>query len=205
VTTGGGLVATGQAGLYDQWRRLRVEPGLHGMIDSQSPARAYEERVAPIAANGEIVRKGYDEGRVAYVPEIAFDGTLPQFGSFFPVDARFWRAPRNAADIADTVRWAARERIPVEVSGPDCLVSNLVEHPEKHHIILHLVNYNARKEASLGNVHATFRLPSGESVKEAVLYSPDYSGPRRLAAIEGDAFATFCVPVKTYSIVAVTW
>lgn len=206
VTTGGGLVATGQAGLYDEWRRLRVESGLKGMIDSQNPARSYEERVAPLAvAQDGASRKSYGEGRVSYIPAVAFDGPLPAFGSFFPVDARFWRAPRNAAEIVESVRWAARGRMPVEVSGPDWLVANLVEQPEQHRIILHLVNYNARKEPSLGIVRATFQLPDGQSIKNAVLYSPDSDSPQTLVGTGGERSDTLSVPVKAYSVVAVTW
>jgi hypothetical protein len=49
VEDGGGLVAIGQAGLYDQWRRLRVKPGLSGMVDGQPTARDYEESVETAA------------------------------------------------------------------------------------------------------------------------------------------------------------
>jgi hypothetical protein len=48
-------------------------------------------------------------------------------------------------------------------------------------------------------------LPQGETVKEAVLYSPDSSGPQTLTSIEGQAPATFSIPVNTYAVVAVTW
>ena len=164
------------------------------------------QRVAPLAvAQDGASRKSYGEGRVSYIPAVAFDGPLPAFGSFFPVDARFWRAPRNAAEIVESVRWAARGRMPVEVSGPDWLVANLVEQPEQHRIILHLVNYNARKEPSLGIVRATFQLPDGQSIKNAVLYSPDSDSPQTLVGTGGERPDTLSVPVKAYSVVAVTW
>lgn len=38
VEEGGGVIATEQAGLYDSWRRLRVEPGLRGLVDHQPRA-----------------------------------------------------------------------------------------------------------------------------------------------------------------------
>src|ERR1017187_3638253 len=38
VDRGGGLVAVGTSGLYDQWRRLRVTPGLTGLVDAQPAA-----------------------------------------------------------------------------------------------------------------------------------------------------------------------
>lgn len=203
VAAGGGLVATGQAGLYDQWRRVRVQPGLSGLVDSQPAARDYEETVMPVEVSGAPVRRAYQQGRVAYIPAINFDGPLPEFGRFFTVDSRFWRAPRNAAGIIETVRWAAREPMPVEISGPAWLVANLVEQPEKHRVILHLVNYNARKEPSVGSVQATFRLPGTKSARQAVLYSPDSAAPQQLAG-SGQAGTTFTIPVKTYSVVVVS-
>jgi hypothetical protein len=205
VAAGGGLVATGVAGLYDQWRRLRVVPGLHEMIDSQIAAPAYEERVTAATAAGNPSRAEFKEGRVAYLPTVDFDGPLPQFGSFFQVDSRFWRAPRNAAEIAESVRWAARDRIPVEVSGPNYLVSNLVEQPGIRRLMLHLVNYNSRKEAWLDPIQVTIRLPEGHDVKQGVLYSPDSAGPQELAGTSTQRGITFTVPIKTYSIIAVNW
>ena len=44
VEAGGGLIVTEQAGLYDQWRRLRVKPGLQGLVDNQPPAAPYQEK-----------------------------------------------------------------------------------------------------------------------------------------------------------------
>jgi hypothetical protein len=205
VTAGGGLVATGAAGLYDQWRRLRVVPGLHSLIDSQVPAHAYEERVAASTAVGNPSRREFKKGRVAYLPAVEFDGPLPQFGSFFQVDARFWRAPRNGAEIVESVRWAARNRIPVEVSGPDYVVSNLVEQPANRRLMLHLVNYNSQKEASLDTVHLTIRLPEGQQAKQGVLYSPDIANPQELAGISPSGNLSLDLPVKTYSILAVNW
>ena len=97
---------------------------------------------------GNPSRAGFKEDRVTYLPTVDFDGPLPQFGSLFQLDSRFWRVPRNAAETAESLLWAARERIPVEVSSPDRLVSNLVEQPGIRRLMLHLVNYNLRKEAS---------------------------------------------------------
>ncbi|MGD0223098.1 MAG: alpha-amylase family protein [Terriglobia bacterium] len=205
VAAGGGLVATGAAGLYDQWRRLRTVPGLQGMIDSQVPARAYEERVAAAAAVGNPSRRESEEGRVVYLPTVDFDGPLPKFGSFFQVDARFWRAPQNADEIAESVRWAARDQNPVEVSGPDYLVSNLVEQPGNRRLMLHLVNYNSQKEASLDPIQVTLRMPAGRDVKQCVLYSPDSAGTQELAGTSTERGITFTVPIKTYSIVVFNW
>jgi len=205
VAAGGGLVATGQAGLYDQWRRLRVAPGLKGLIDSQPHARDYEEEVAPVAVTGAPVRKEYEKGRVVYIPGVKFDGRLPEFGSFFRVDGRFWKLPKNAQEITDGVRWAARDNVPVQVSGPAYLVSNLVEQPEKRRMMLHLVNYNAKKTASLERAEVVCRLPRGETAKEVRIYSPDQEGPRTIEMKSSASQVSFAVPVKTYTLAVVQW
>src|ERR1035438_6187833 len=45
VEGGGALVATGQAGQYDEWRRVRITPGLAGMVDHQKAVLDYQEDV----------------------------------------------------------------------------------------------------------------------------------------------------------------
>jgi hypothetical protein len=186
VARGGGLVATEQAGLYDQWRRQRVQPGLNGMIDA--PAR-----------------KTYKEGRTVYIPAVRFPGTLPEFAKYFPVDERFWKLPANAPEIADAVRWAARDDIPVQVGGPAYLVSNLVAQPEKRRMMLHLVNYNARRVPALDPIPVVLRIPKGQTARSVQLYSPDADAPCALDMKSATSTVSFSVPVKTYSIAVVTW
>jgi hypothetical protein len=84
VENGGGLVAVGQSGMYDEWRRRRTEPGLRGLLDAQAPAREYEEtvEVSRLAA-GPAVRKEAGKGRTVYVPSVDFDGPLPPNGTLF--------------------------------------------------------------------------------------------------------------------------
>ncbi|MGE5644695.1 MAG: alpha-amylase family protein [Acidobacteriota bacterium] len=205
VANGGGLLATGQAGLYDQWRRRRTEAGLKGLIDAQPKARDYEETVEAVELKGAPVRKEYEKGRVVYIPSVQFDGALPQFGSYFRVDSRFWKSPKNAQEITDGIRWAARGDIPVAAGGPRYLVSNVVEQPDKRRLMVHLVNYNAKKAAALDPVPVVCRLPQGRTAKEVRIYSPDLSEPRSVEMKNGAGEVAFSAPVKTYTIAVVTW
>jgi hypothetical protein len=182
-----------------------VQPGLKGLVDSQPPAREYEEEVAPVEIGGATRRKDYESGRVVYIPAVRFDGRLPDFGKFFTIDARFWRMPKNTRDIAAEVRWAARDNIPVQVAGPAYLVSNLVEQPEKHRMMLHLVNYNAKNAASLEPVPVVCRLPRGQIAKGVTVYSPDSGTPFTPETRNGTGVVSFAVPLKTYSIAVVRW
>ncbi len=205
VAGGGGLAATGLAGRYDQWRRLRVVPGLNGLIDGQPAARDYEEEVASAEVGGAPVRKEFEKGRVVYIPAVRFDGKLPEFGKYFQVDPRFWKLPKNAGDITDGVRWAARGDIPMEVSGPSYLVANAVEQPQKRSLIVHLVNYNAGKAPLPDPVGITCRIPAGQKAKGLRVYSPDAAGPRSVEMKSEGSKVSFTVAVKTYSVAVIEW
>ncbi len=207
VENGGGLVATEQAGLYDECLRLRVEPGLRGLADCQPAGVAYQERVEGMEAlAGTPVRKEYGKGRVIYFPGVQFDGPLPPAEPYFMISNRFWKLPKNWQEIAEGIRWAAKDDIPVRVSGPGYLVASLVSQPEKRRLLLHLVNYNAKNIPSVELIEASCRLPHGGTAREITVYSPDFDTPRTLKVSSKASGVSFTVPeVKTYSIVGVSW
>jgi hypothetical protein len=207
VENGGGLLATGLAGLYDEWRRLRVEPGLRGLADSQAAAAAYEESVGAAAISpGPHVRKEFGRGRVVYIPGVQFDGPLPEPEPYFSISNRFWKRPKNWAEIIAGVRWAARDDIPVHITGPDFLASNLVWQRDKQRMLLHLVNYNARNVPTIPSVAVQCRLPQGKSAKEVKIYSPELDAPSTLSFRQEAATALFTISqLKTYSVAAVSW
>ena len=102
VEAGGSLIATEQAGLYDQWRRLRIIPGLQGLVDNQPAAAPYQEEVkaAPIVA-GVPTRKEFGRGRVVYIPGFEFDGPMPPAEPYFNIGPssrpRISKAPSTLA------------------------------------------------------------------------------------------------------------
>jgi hypothetical protein len=203
VADGGGLVATGQAGLYDQWRRLRVEPGLKGLIASQPKARDYEEEAATAEIAGTAMRKEFGKGRAAYIPRVDFDGPLPEFGNYFYIDTRFWKRPKNAEQLTQAVRWVARDDVPVQIGGPAWVIANLAAQPDKRRMVLHLVNY--RKAAPLEPVPVLSRLPQGRKAKDVTLYSPDSAGPVRIGMKAAGSEVRFDVPLKTYTMAVIQW
>ena len=203
VAAGGGLVATGQAGRYDRWRRLRVVPGLRGLIEAQPEARGYEEKVATVERGGVPVRKEFERGRVVYIPAVRFDGPLPEFGRFFRVDERFWKLPQNARDITDAVRWAARDNIPLQVAGPPYLIANVVEQPAKQRAMVHLVNYTAGKNPVTADV--TYSLPEGKTARTVRICSPDAAESQAVEMKRGPSRVSFSVPVKIYTVAVIEW
>jgi hypothetical protein len=204
VEKGGGLVAIGQAGLYDEWRRLRVEPGLQGLVDGQPRARAYEERVERSDISGEPVNKEAGMGRSVYLPALRFDGALPELGGYGQIGSRFWKRPANGEQFVAAIRWAARDELPVRIGGPGFLAANLVSQLEKRRWMLHLVNYNARKGTPTSTIDVRCRLPA--PAKEVRLYSPDMEqSPIIPAKSEGSTVTFTLPPVAVYSIAAVSW
>ena len=205
VQNGGGLVAIGQAGLYDQWRRLRVTPGLSGMVDSQKRARDYEESVESIAPQASpAVRKEFGKGRAIYFAGVEYDGPLPAPEPYFAIENRFWKRPKNAPEIVEEIRWAAKGEIPLEVSGPEYLVANLIDLEEPKQRILHLVNYQARRGTRVEAVQVKCSLPGGLRPREVRLYSPDGETSRQLNWKPEGSAISFVVPeVKTYAVVAI--
>ena len=207
VENGGGLVATGQAGLYDEWRRARVEPGLKGLVEGQQMPKAYEERVESGAApSGLPQRKQYGQGRVVYIPHVEFDGPLPAPEPYFDIRNHFWKRPKNWEEITEAIRWAANDDIPLQIAGPDFLVANLVEQAEKQRRLIHLVNYNAANAPVIPSVDVSCRVPKGTVVKEVSMYEVDSESPSTINFRAGSSAVAFTIPqVKTYAIVAISW
>jgi hypothetical protein len=158
VEDGGGLVATRYTGIYDDWGRLRTEPGLRGLVDNQPSGEDYPEYEPGVNASsnqvyqGAVAHKEVGKGRVAYVPDVIFDGPRPDWPPYFAIRNEFWKRPQNWQEVIEAVRWAARGEIPVEISGPEFLVANLVSQAEKRQMMLHLVNYNAKLSPSIESV-----------------------------------------------------
>jgi hypothetical protein len=205
VNKGGGVVALGQAGLYDEWLRPRRVPGLSELLPSQKPGEAFGEEARWKGLTGETVRTEYGQGRAAYIPGAEFDGPLPAMPPYFEINNRFWKKPKNAQQIADALRWTARDALPVRISGPDYLVANLVSQPGEKRWLLHLVNYNATRVPAISGVDVTLRA-QGAGKPTVTLVSPDESGQQTLTSQADSSGVHFRIPeVKTYSVVAVTW
>jgi hypothetical protein len=207
VEAGGGLIATEQAGLYDSWRRVRVKPGLQGLVDRQVPAVGYEEEVgAAQRTAGPPVRKEFGQGRVVYFPGLEFDGPLPRPEPYFSIGTEFWKRPKNWKELVDAVSWAARGNVPLQVSGPDFLGVNLVEQLEKRRRLIHLVNYNTGNIPSIENIELKCAVPEGKSAGAVKLYSADLDAYLTLNFQMQGLQALFTVPkLNAYCVVAVSW
>ncbi len=207
VEAGGGLIATESAGRYDTWRRLRVKPGLDGLVDHQPEAAAYEEEVVSAAAEAALPqRKEVGKGRVVYFPQLEFDGPMPPTAPYFAIDVEFWKRPKNWEELVEAVRWASQGDIPLQVLGPEFLVINLTEQPENRRRIVHFVNYDTKDFPSIENVDVRCAVPQGEAASAVKFLAAIPEAEIELDFNMQGTEAVFTVPkINVYGVVTVSW
>ncbi len=205
VDDGGGLVVTEQAGLYDEWKRVRPQPGLSGLVDGQPAGTDYQEDVAfQLEGPGAGMRKQAGKGRVAFIPSLQFDGALPPPEPYFAITNRFWKRPANWKEIIDAVYWAAADPIPFTVDGPEYLAANYTRQPRRQRYLVHLVNYNATNVPLLKDVEVRVELPGDKRVTLVTQYGPDAEDARTLKFTNDGARSRFTVSeMAAYALIAV--
>lgn len=205
VAAGGGLVATEQSGLYDDWRRARVEPGLQSLVEGQPAVHEPKTQGAEVEARDRPRRKTLGKGRTVYIPAVDFDGSLPSDQPYFTLGAEFWKRPKNWRDIVDAVLWSSGDQMPVAVNAPEYVAMNLTEQIEKRRRILHLVNYDGENFA-IDGVNIRCATPAGKPATAVHFYSPDADEGRRIDfRIDGED-AVFTAPRwLAYAVITVRW
>jgi hypothetical protein len=204
VAAGGGLVATEQSGLYDAWRRIRVEPGLKNVIDGQPSAHGRNKQADRAIDEGHPRRKTVGYGRAVYIPTLEFDGLLPPDQPYFTLGTEFWKRPKNWQDVVDSVVWASGEKLPISVTAPDFIAMNLLEQTEKHRRIIHLVNYDPETNPSVADIAIRCATPNGRPATAVRFFAPDKDDGKKVDFRMEGAEAVFTIPaLQTYGLVTV--
>jgi len=206
VSNGGGLILIGEAGFYDEWRRVRPQSGFQDLVRINRTFQPYQETVGmEHPAGGASVRSEYGKGRVVYVPEMEFDGPLPPGERYFPIDNRFWKLPKNWRQLLDAVRWAARDEMPLEIEGPPYLIANIVSISSGNMQVLHLLNYNYKNRSPVESIPVTWQLPKSKAQLSARLLRPGREAESLTPSVIGGSRIHFVVPaIDSYGVVVVS-
>ncbi|MGB7190099.1 MAG: hypothetical protein WBD10_08185 [Acidobacteriaceae bacterium] len=206
VAEGGGLVATGQSGRYDAWRRMRVDSGLKRLVQGQLPLHGGDGASTGGSLATRPLRKTFGRGRTVFIPAVEFDGPLPPDEPYFTLGTEFWKRPKNWQDIVDAITWSAGEDLPVTVTAPDFVAMNLVEQATKRRRIIHLVNYDAEKNPTVANISIRCATPQAKPAIEVRFYAPGTDGGKPIDFRVAGAEAVFTAPaLHAYGMIVVNW
>ncbi len=188
VGAGGGLVATWNTSMLDEWRRKRSKFALADVFGIETPDAA-----APL-------RRTYGKGRVVYLPRLNSDAKRPW--GMAPVPNALWKLPSNASEFAEAVKWAAGGTLAAEVEAPLWVTAELARQPETGTHLLHLINFKLHEQ--LKDVPVQLRLPAGAKIRSAAIVSPDAGASAQVPVEMKDGVAKLKVPLlDVYSLVIV--
>jgi hypothetical protein len=207
VERGGALVAIGQTGLYDEWRRVRITPGLAGMIDRQVGAVGYQEQVVSGAEGvGNATRKNVGRGRVGYLPKVEFDGTLPPHQQYFPIGKEFWKRPKNWKDVVELVNWAAEDQVPIRLNAPRGIVVNYTSQLLKQRVFIHVVNYERSSVTPAKAIEVDVRLPGNRQPIRITVHAPGSKATQAMNFKQDAGLTRFVLStMRAYCVVMIEW
>lgn len=211
VNQGGGLVATENSSLYDDWRRNRESFGLKDLFGLEKPSAvtirnqdggALESiQVSESRKAGNTKMNQYGKGKVAYIPSIVPSINRPPTAEMLN---KYWKLPVNYLEMVNAIKWAAGTDLSIDVQAPLTVITELTEQKEKDKMMLHLINYNVWREKLVKNINVSLKIPTGKRVKELLLLSPDREGSASLPFNVKDGRAVFKVPsLEVYDLVVV--
>lgn len=180
VKNGGGLVATGNSGMYDGWRRLRKENFLMEMLSEIDSGEN---------DNG-VFAFEYGKGRVRYITELVRPEGEIELGYYTN-----WMMPKNADELESAVYWAAGKRLPLTVSAPEWVgVSHDTQDKRE---VVHLFNYNHTQHAT----DIVMQYKGG--IEKALAVSPDERGTMTIPFTEYEGVTELLIPdFSVYMIIS---
>jgi hypothetical protein len=188
---GGGVIAIGKTGLYDDWRRVRVMPGLAGMVDLQEGAAS---------------KKKFGLGRVAYLPAMEFEGTLPPLQPYFELGKAYWKRPKNWKELVDLVDWVTDDQVPVKLNAPRGVAINSTIQHLKRRAFIHVVNYDRSNAEAAKAIVVGIRLPDNHQPSKVTVHAPGRKTAQPIEFSRSGALSIFkLADLQYYSVVAIEW
>jgi hypothetical protein len=206
VESGGGLVAIGKSGLYDEWRRVRVTPGLAGMIDRPEDRAESVQRGDPGAQSSRATRKQFGRGRAAYLPAVEFDGNLPPLQPYFEIGKEYWKRPKNWQELIELVDWATEDQVLVRLSAPRGVALNSTMQLMERRAFIHVVNYDRSSVSPAKAIEVGVRVPENRRPLWVTVHAPGQKVARPVEFARSGALTTFMLPdVRFYCVVTIEW
>lgn len=210
VRKGGGLVATENSSLYDEWRIERESFGLKELFGIDRPTAkslrmqdggALETiREIEIRQTANTITNQFGEGKVAYISYIEPSKYRPPTE---PMRNNYWKLPLNYRELADAIKWASGSELSIEVEAPLTVTMELTTQENK--MMVHLINYNAVQEMAVKDIHVNLKIPDGKHIEKLILLSPDLDESESLSFNETGGRAEFTVPLlKVYDLIVVS-
>ena len=189
VKNGGGIVATGNTGMYDGWRRLRKENLLEEMLSEIESGPVKDFKTGSGKMKSDVFAFNYGEGRIIYLPELV----QPEGEIKIGYETK-WMMPENANELKSAVYWVAGKILPLTVTAPEWVgVSHDTQ--EKREVI-HLFNYNG--QCNVGGIVLKY----AGAVKNAWAVSPDQEGIINIPITrEGENTIVRISNLKVYKII----
>ncbi|MDO9542990.1 MAG: beta-galactosidase [Kiritimatiellia bacterium] len=196
VKDGGGLLIIGaNTGRYDEFRKMRRKNILIEKLGIALPdTSAFVRRV--------------EKGRVAYLKEMIpsegslgalVDASLKQTMPFPYLTSSEWRLPRNRGDLLRLLQWCAGD-YRFSFTLPDTTVVEFLEQTNPSRFILHLVNYDLKRDVGSFEIRC-----NGFAASKAEIFTPEGAAPRaRILSSVSNASIISVAGFKRYLIVVIS-
>jgi hypothetical protein len=193
VKKGGGLVVTGNTGMFDGWRRLRKQSMLEEIILETGLDLNFKNEATSRRGRGTVVRNvlsfNYGEGRIIYLPELE----KPEGTAVLGYSSK-WVIPKNANELESAVYWAAGKRLPLQVTAPEWL--GVSHDTQQNRDVIHLFNYNNTRDV------AGIILQYDGIIKKAWTISPEENDKQIIPIIEKGGITELRIPnLKVYKLI----
>ena len=207
VEGGGALVAIGQTGQYDEWRRVRVTPGLAGMVElAPGTPETWGQTDSGATPALRATRKKFGRGRVAYLPAMEFDGNLPPLQSYFELGKEYWKRPKNWKELVELVNWTTDDQVPVRLNAPRGIAINSTSQLLKRRAFIHVVNYDRSNVATAKTIEIGFRVPENHLPLRVTVHAPGQKAAQPIEFSTNGALTTFILPdMRVYCVVMIEW
>jgi len=179
VKNGGGIVATGNTGMYDEWRRLRKNSLIREMLMETDWEKGKKN----------VMAFNYWKGRVIYIPEL-----VPPEGEIKLGFESNWMMPENANELESDVYWAAGKILPLTVSAPEWV--GVSHDTQVKRDVIHLFNY--RDQQNVAGITLQYK----GVVKKAWMVSPDREGIEEIpVSKDGDISVLRISDLEVYKVI----